>query len=105
MTPFGAKLPLVRKDRGITSKALATVLNVSAAYLSALEHGRRGRPGPGLVLAICGHLGLIWDEAENLKRLASLSEPKTTMDTAGLTPQAIEMANRLKRRLSNLIDN
>jgi transcriptional regulator with XRE-family HTH domain len=105
MTPFGAKLRLVRKDGGITLKVLSTALNVSAAYLSALERGRRGVPGPGLVPKICGHLGLIWDEAENLKRLAGLSQPKVTLDTAGLTPQATEMANRLKRRLSNLSDN
>ena len=104
MTPFGAKLRSLRKDRSITLKTLAAALNVSAAYLSALEHGRRGRPGPGLALEICGHLGLIWDEAEELKRLAGLSQPKVTLDTAGLTPHATEMANRLKRQLAGLSD-
>ena len=102
MTPFGAKLRSLRKRRGLTLKAFAAALNVSAAYISALEHGRRGRPGPGLVLEICGHLDLIWDEAEELKRLAALSQPKVSLDTAGLSPQATEMANRLKRSLSRL---
>ncbi len=102
MTPFGARLRYLRKKRGLTLKTFAAALNVSAAYISALEHGRRGRPGPGLVLEICGHLDLIWDEAEELKRLAALSQPKVTLDTAGLSPQATEMANRLKGSLATL---
>lgn len=102
MTPFGAKLRDLRDARGMTQKELATRLNVSPAYLSALEHGRRGRPGPGLVLEICGHLDLIWDEAEALKRLAAQSQPKVTLDTGGLSPQATEMANLLKSRLPDL---
>ena len=102
MTPFGAKLRNLRKDRGVTLKTLAAALNVSAAYLSALEHGRRGSPGPGLVMEMCGHLDLIWDEAEELKRLAAISRPKVTLDTAGLSPEATEMANLLKKRISGL---
>jgi transcriptional regulator with XRE-family HTH domain len=102
MTPFGARLRLLRAARGMTQKALAERLNVSPAYLSALEHGRRGQPGPGLVLEICGHLDLIWDEAEDLKRLAAHSRPKVTLDTGGLSPSATELVNVLKGRLPDL---
>ena len=102
MTPFGAQLRSLRATRGITQKDLAKRLNVSPAYLSALEHGRRGKPGPGLVLEICGHLDLIWDEAENLKTLAEHSRPKVTLDTGGLSPKATELANRLAERLPEL---
>ena len=49
MTPFGARLRALRADRGVTLKQLAEALQVSAAYLSALEHGRRGSPSAGLV--------------------------------------------------------
>lgn len=49
MTPFGLRLRLLREARGITQAELATALHVSAAYLSALEHGHRGRPSAGLV--------------------------------------------------------
>ncbi len=42
MTPFGARLRALRAQRGVTLKDLAAALQVSAAYLSALEHGRRG---------------------------------------------------------------
>jgi len=88
----------------MTQKDLAEKLNVSPAYLSALEHGRRGRPGPGLVLEICGHLDLIWDEAEALKQLAAQSRPKITLNTGGLSPKATELANLLENRFRSLTE-
>ena len=102
MTPFGVKMRALRDERGLLLKDLAHQLNISAAYLSALEHGRRGRPGPGLVMQICGQLDLIWDEAEELKRLADLSHPRVTIDTAGLSPAATELANRLSLGIAGL---
>ena len=47
MTPFGARLRALRAEREVTLQQLAGELQVSAAYLSALEHGRRGAPVPG----------------------------------------------------------
>ncbi len=102
MTPFGEKLRSLRDARGITLKQMAAELHVSTAYLSALEHGMRGRPSPGLVMQICGCLDIIWDEAEELKRLAALSHPKVTIDTSGLSPAATELANRLAERIRDL---
>ncbi len=102
MTPFGARLRDLRAAKGLALTRMAADLNVSAAYLSALEHGRRGRPAPGLVMQICGYLDCIWDEAEELKRLAELSHPKVTLDTSGLSPTATELANRLAERIRTL---
>ena len=42
MTPFGKRLRELRKERGMTLKAMAAALHVTPAYLSALENGRRG---------------------------------------------------------------
>ncbi|MGB0695690.1 MAG: helix-turn-helix domain-containing protein [Rhodospirillaceae bacterium] len=102
MTPFGAHIRQLRADRGMTLSQMAAELNLSAAYLSALEHGKRGRPAPGLVMQICGLFGLIWDEAETLKHLASLSVPKVTLDLAGRSPLATETVNLLAARLDAL---
>lgn len=44
MTPFGKRLRELREERGVTQKEMAQALRVSPAYLSALEHGRRGQP-------------------------------------------------------------
>jgi transcriptional regulator with XRE-family HTH domain len=102
MTPFGVRLRQLREERGMSLKDMAEALGVSAAYLSALEHGRRGRPTHAMVVAICAHLNIIWDEADDLVRLARLSHPRVTVDTAGLSPAATELANLLAERIRKL---
>lgn len=102
MTPFGAKLRQLRADRDITLKQMAEGLQISAAFLSALEHGKRGRPSPILVRQICGFFHIIWDEAEELERLARISHPRAVVDTAGLSPKATELANTLAERIGDL---
>ncbi len=76
MTPFGARLRELRQAKGVTLTRMARVFSISAAYLSALEHGWRGRPSPRMVHEICACFGLIWDEAEALRKLADLSHPQ-----------------------------
>ncbi len=102
MTPFGVRLRALREARGISLTELATALHVSPAYLSALEHGRRGRPTAGLIHQVNEHFGLIWDEADELVALARLSHPRVVVDTAGLSPAATELANRLARDIRRL---
>lgn len=102
MTPFGQRLRALRAERGLTLKAMAAELNVSPAYLSALEHGHRGRPNRRFVHRVCQALGIIWDDAEELQRLADLSHPRVTVDTSGLSPQATELANRLAEQIHAL---
>lgn len=102
MTPFGEKVRQLREERGILMKRMAADLGVSSAYLSALEHGHRGRPGSGFIQQICGYFNLIWDEAEEIKRLAQLSHPRVTVDTAGLSSRATELANVLAEKISDL---
>ena len=70
MTPFGARLRALREARGVSQAELAAALHVSPAYLSALEHGHRGRPSPGLIHQVNEFFGLIWDDAEEMVRLA-----------------------------------
>jgi transcriptional regulator with XRE-family HTH domain len=101
MTPFGARLRQLREARGVTLAALAADLHVSSAYLSALEHGRRGQPSAGLIQQVNEFFGL-WDDAGELVRLARLSHPRVTLDTAGLAPETTELANRLAMRIRSL---
>jgi len=102
MTPFGLRLRALRDQRGVTLTDLATAVHVSPAYLSALEHGKRGRPSAGLVHQVNEFFGLIWDEAEELVRLARISHPRVVVDTSGLSPRATELANLLARRIRDL---
>ena len=102
MTPFGSRLRELSAQRGVTLMDLAAALQVSAAYLSALEHGRRGQPSAGLVHQVNEFFGLIWDDAEDVARLARQSHPKVTLDTGGLSPEATALANRLARDIRRL---
>ncbi len=102
MTPFGARLRALREARGVSLKDLAAALHVSSAYLSALEHGHRGRPSAGLIHQVNEYFGLIWDDAEDMVRLARQSHPRVTLDTAGLAPATTELANRLARDIRRL---
>lgn len=102
MTPFGQRVRELRAARGVTLAQMAEALGVTAAYLSALEHGKRGRPTFTLIQGAIHVLGVIWDEADELVRLADLSHPRVVIDTAGLEPAATLLANRLAREIGAL---
>lgn len=105
MTPFGLRVRAMRDERGVSQKEMAAAIGVSAAYLSALEHGRRGVPSWPLIQKIVGYFNIIWDEAEDLQRLAAASHPRVTVDTAGLSPAATLLANRLAGSISRLSED
>ncbi len=102
MTPLGAKIRELRAKRDISLKEMAAGLSVSSAYLSALEHGKRGRPTWFLVQRIITFFNVIWDEAEEIQRLAEISDPKVTIDTGGMDPKATELANILANKIGGL---
>ncbi len=102
MTPLGAKIRELRNKRGVSLKEMAEALSVSSAYLSALEHGKRGKPTWFLVQRIIAYFNVIWDEAEEIQRLAELSDPKVSIDTSGLDPQATELTNQLAAKIRGL---
>src|SRR4051812_17685307 len=104
MTPFGEKVRELRRQRGVTLKQLAGALELSPAYLSALEHGHRGRHTPAFIVQICEYFHLIWDDYEEMHRLARLSHPRVVVDTRGLSPTATELANLLSERIGEIDD-
>jgi hypothetical protein len=55
-----------------------------------------------LLQKIIVFFNVIWDEAEELQRLSELSDPKVSIDTAGLVPEATELANRLAGSIDKL---
>lgn len=104
MTPFGVKIRELRRQRGVSMKDMARAIGVTSAYLSALEHGHRGLPSWYLVQRIIAYFNVIWDEAEDIARLARISHPRVVVDTSGLSPKATELANRLAEQISDLDD-
>ncbi|UXN03877.1 MULTISPECIES: helix-turn-helix domain-containing protein [unclassified Bartonella] len=104
MTPFGLKMQSLRRKKGVSQKEMAKALDVSAAYLSALEHGRKGAPPFAFVQRIIAYFNIIWDEADEVLKLADFSHPRIIIDTKGLSAEATHFANRLAKDLAK-IDN
>ena len=102
MTPFGLKMRQLRKKKGVNQKDMAKSVGVSAAYLSALEHGHRGVPSWQLLQRIIGYFNVIWDEAEELEKIANASNARVTVDTVELSAEATKLANLLSSEIENL---
>ena len=102
MTPFGKAVRHLRERKGVSQKEMAKTLGVSPAYLSALEHGRRGMPSFEFLQRVAGYFNIIWDEAEELFRIARISDPRVVVDTGGLPPEYTAFANRLAAEIGGL---
>ncbi|MEJ6784159.1 helix-turn-helix domain-containing protein [Aminobacter sp. Piv2-1] len=102
MTPLGQRIRELRRERGVSQKDMASAIGVSAAYLSALEHGHRGVPSWPMIQKIIGYFNVIWDDAEELQKLAEASRPRVVVDTSGLSPAATELANLLATAVGEL---
>ncbi len=102
MTPFGEAMRELRRKKGVTQKEMATALGVSQAYLSALEHGNRSAPSFDFIQRVAGYFNIIWDDLEDLMRVAGLSHPRVVIDTSGLDAAYTALANRMAREIRNL---
>lgn len=105
MTPLGEKIRQLRRDRGVSQKEMAAAIGVSAAYLSSLEHGTASPPNWAMVQKIIGYFNVIWDEADEFQRIAELSHPRITVDTARLSPRATEFANLVAVHIASLTED
>ena len=99
MTPFGFKLKSLRKEKRVSVTELAKTLKISTAYLSMLENGKRGNPPDGMVELICAYFGLIWDDAEELKDLAKISDINVQINTKNQGINATTLTNVLKNNI------
>jgi transcriptional regulator with XRE-family HTH domain len=102
MTPFGEAMRKLRERKGVSQKEMAAAIGVSPAYLSALEHGKRGTPSFDFLQRVAGYFNIIWDEAEELFMLAGTSDPRVVLDTSGLPAPYTAFANHLSRRIRSL---
>ena len=102
MTPFGEAMRRLRMQKGVTQKEMAAALGVSQAYLSALEHGNRSAPSFDFIQRVAGYFNVIWDDLDELMRVAGLSHPRVVIDTSGLDAEYTAFANRLAHEIRNL---
>ena len=102
MTPFGRRIRELRAERGVTQRQMAAELGVSAAWLSALEKGNRGRPNWEFLQRVIAYFNIIWDDADELVELARISHPRIVVDTAKLSEEATEFANLVAEHIDAL---
>ena len=102
MTPFGEAVHRLRRQKGVSQKQMAAAIGVSPAYLSALEHGKRGAPSFEFLQRVAGYFNVIWDDADELFGIAAISDPKVVLDTSGLPALHTAFANRLAGRIRGL---
>lgn len=105
MTPFGLKMRELRAQKSVNQKQMAADMKVSAAYLSALERGHRGIPSWQFLQRVIGYFNIIWDDAEDLQKLAATSHTCVVVDTENLSASATNLANCLAGQIEKLSDN
>lgn len=81
-TAFGKYLRGLRLENEIFLKDMADVLNVSSAYLSSIELGKKSVPD-SFVAKIVDEYGLNSNETADLRHAAALSQPSVKIDLVG----------------------
>lgn len=103
-TAFGQRLRDLRRQKSITLASMAKILGVTTSYLSQIETGKKPPSSIAMVDHICAILGLIWDDAEEMKQLAAQSKSRVTIDTVALGPEATRAANLMAELLPKVDD-
>ncbi|MNH81813.1 Helix-turn-helix domain protein [compost metagenome] len=100
-TAFGKFLRGLRLENEILLKDMADVLNVSSAYLSSLELGKKSVPD-SFVAKIVDEYGLDSSKAAELRHAATLSQPSVKIDLVGKQNDDREIVMSFARRYESL---
>lgn len=101
MTPFGLFMRKLRLEQGLLLKDMADTMDVSSAYLSALEHGKKGVPGADFVSTLENRLKLDAGRRDELRRAVRDSATNLPIPPK-VTPLGFETAHAFARKLPNL---
>lgn len=101
MTPFGRFMRHLRTEKGLLLKDVADMLSVTSAYLSAVEHGKKGQPSAAMISQLEDKLKLTTQQRKELRAAARDSMSSMEIPSKA-TPFAFETANAFARKLPNL---
>ncbi|KJV35685.1 helix-turn-helix domain-containing protein [Luteibacter yeojuensis] len=101
LSPFGKLLRKMRIDRDKTLADLAGLANVSTAFVSAVETGRKAVP-PSFIDAVTRGLSLTASEESSLAQAAAGQAKEVTISLANGSDRARELAVAFARRFENL---
>lgn len=101
MTPFGLFMRKLRLEHGLLLKDIAEQMDVSSAYLSALEHGKKGPASGEFVSKLESKLKLNAAQRDELRRAVRDSATNLAIP-AKVTPLGFQAAHAFARKLPNL---
>ncbi|HEK1687829.1 TPA: helix-turn-helix domain-containing protein [Pseudomonas putida] len=102
-TQFGKLLRKIRIDRGMLLKDMAAGLDVSSAYLSAIETGRKAVTDD-VVAKVAEYLGYPTqsDEYQELYDAAQITKGEVSISTLGASPLKQQAALAFARQFNEL---
>lgn len=103
LTEFGKVLRKLRINHQEILKNMADTLNVSSAYLSAVETGKRRIPADW-VSRISKSYSLTQDEQSELQYAADISAPDVTISLNGVTPARRDAVLSFAKALDGMSD-
>jgi len=103
LTPFGKELRKLRIDREMRLGEMAKLLEVSAAFLSAVETGKKGVP-EAMVSEIGKALKLKNEQMARLKQAAAASVISVRIELREADIEARELAVGFARRFPDLTE-
>lgn len=106
LTEIGKFLRKIRIDRNMLLKDMAQGIDVSSAYLSTIETGKRPAT-PEIVKRLALFLGFIpgTKEYEKLQSTAHISRGEVSLTTKGLSTKHQETALAFSRQFSEMGEN
>lgn len=104
LTQFGKELRKIRIENDQILKNMADKLNVTAAYLSAVENGNRRVPD-SWINTIAKEYDLSDEKVKNLQRLAYEDRNDINVSFDNTNNQETNLALSFARKFKNLNDN
>ncbi len=96
-SPFGEKLRRLRRDANLNLVDLAESLDVSVAYVSAIERGTRNPPNPQGIEKLLKRMKCL-QHLDEMVRLAALSRRSIEIPLDGSDAEVADMLTALARR-------
>ncbi len=100
-TQFGKELKKLRNDGGMTLMDMAKVLNVSAAFLSAIETGRKRIPD-GMLDLLTQKFSEVRSARDKFEALINQARREVRFPLTDASVEDAELATAMARRFSSM---
>lgn len=101
LTEFGKEIRKLRIDLGITLFDMAQATNVSSAFLSAMENGKKPVPD-GYVESLANKFDAVMGQKTKFLRLADMTKKEVRINLSDSNLAANELATAFARNFSEL---